>query len=87
MDDNPARLNGSRVVIGAVLVAWGLLLTLDPIGVIHVRDTGALWVLLIVVLGVGKVIGSDSHRGRRSGMWLLVIGLWLALSKFTFRLP
>jgi len=83
MDSNTARIDLGRVVIGAVLVAWGLLLTLGQAGVIYVRRVGTLWPLLIIVLGIGKVIGSDSHRGRRSGMWLLVIGLWLALSKFT----
>ena len=83
MDTNPARMNVGLVALGAALVAWGLLLTLHQTGVIYLRHVGALWPLLIAVLGMGKIAGSATHRGRRSGMWLLVIGLWLSLSRFT----
>jgi len=83
MDSNPERVNVGRVVIGAALVAWGLLLTLHQTGMVYVRHVGALWPLLIAVVGMGKIAGSDTHRGRRFGMWLLVIGLWLSLSRFT----
>jgi len=83
MDSNPGPVNVGRVAIGAALVAWGLLLTLRQTGVVDIRHVGALWPLLITVLGMGKIAGSDTHRGRRAGLWLLVIGLWLSLSEFT----
>ena len=83
MDSNTARIDLRRVAIGAAFVAWGLLLTLGQTGVIYVRRMSTFWPLLIVVLGIAKIAGSDSHRGRRSGIWLLVIGLWFAFSTFT----
>lgn len=83
MDTNPARVNLGRVVVGAAFLVWGLLLTLDRTGVVYVRHAGALWPLVLVALGVGKIAGCDSRRGLRSGMWLLVIGLWFALNEFT----
>jgi hypothetical protein len=83
MDSNTARVNLGRVIIGAAFLVWGLLLTLNQTGVVHVRRVGALWPLILVALGAGKIAGSDSRRGLRSGMWLLVIGLWFALNEFT----
>ena len=85
MDSNTARVNLGRVVIGAAFLVWGLLLTLNQIGVTYVQrvGVGALWPLILVALGIGKVAGCDSRRGLRSGMWLLVMGLWFALNEFT----
>lgn len=83
MDCTPARVNVGRLVLGTALLAWGLVLTLDRTGLVDVRHAGALWPALIIALGVGKIAGSDNRRARRSGVWLLMIGLWFGFTEYT----
>jgi len=83
MDVTPARVNVGWLVLGTALLLWGLVLTVDRTGLADVRHAGAMWPALIVALGVGKIAASDSRRGRRAGLWLLMIGLWLGFTEYT----
>jgi len=83
MNFTPARVNVPWLVLGTALVAWGLVLTVDRTGLADVRHAGAMWPALIIALGVGKIVASESRRGRRSGMWLLMIGFWLGFTEYT----
>lgn len=69
-----------RVVVGLMFVAAGLLLFFDRRSIFEVFS---LWPLVMVGFGVSKIAGACCANCRRSGFWLLGIGLWFTLNQFT----
>ncbi len=69
-----------QVILGVLFVAGGVILLLHQLNIFYVFG---LWPLLIVGLGVSRLLGACCAHGRRDGLWLLAIGLWLSLNEFT----
>jgi hypothetical protein len=64
-----------RVAWGSVLVAFGLLLLAERLDVLNVDFGGQFWPFVLIALGVAKMAERPSGH-RRSGGWLIVVGLW-----------
>ncbi len=70
-----------RLVLGMFLVAAGVLLALDRFGVIDTGPIWRFWPVVLVVLGLVKLFGSDSNRC--GGLVLLLVGSWFLVQNFT----
>lgn len=78
---NPAQSSAFRitpqVILGLLIVGFGLLLTADNLGYVEADDILRYWPLLLVAFGLARVIGTDCTSSRVSGGVMIVIGLWL----------
>lgn len=70
----------AHVVIGSFLVLAGGLLLLENSGVIDIGPVWRFWPLILVGLGIARIRGAASRRDQGTGLWLLLLGLWLAVS-------
>jgi len=84
--DGLGRRNGGRIsprlVLGFAVIAVGLLLTLDNLGVLEARHFWRYWPVLLIAGGLAKTVESMRQCGRPVGMGLVVIGVVLLLLSF-----
>lgn len=70
-----------QIVLGLVVVAFGLVLTAGNFGWVEADRVIDLarhyWPLALVLLGLGKILQSDSSSGRITGGVFVLIGGWL----------
>jgi hypothetical protein len=69
-----------RLVLGFAVIAVGLLLTLDNLGVLEARHYWRYWPVVLIVGGLAKTVESMRECGRPVGMGLVVIGAFLLLA-------
>lgn len=77
--DRPAQ--HGRIMLGMFLMAAGILMLIERLGVADVRVTAQLWPLFPLTLGLLRIIDPPYRchgqvRSRRSGLWLAFIGCW-----------
>jgi hypothetical protein len=75
----PARPAGRltpQVVLGGLIVLFGLLLTADNLDYLHAGDVIRYWPLALVIFGVAKLLQSDTTSGRVFGVGLVIVGGW-----------
>jgi len=70
-----ARLT-PQVVLGLVIVGFGLLLTADNLGYADARHVIRYWPLILVAFGLAKLLQSDTTSGRVFGGLLIIAGGW-----------
>ena len=84
--DGLGRRHGGRIsprlVLGFAVIAVGLLLTLDNLGVLEARHFWRYWPVLLIAGGLAKTVESMRECGRPVGMGLVVIGVVLLLVSF-----
>lgn len=66
-----------QLVWGLVVIAVGVVLFLDNMDLIAVRDLWHYAPLLLVVVGMNKMVGYPTARHFTTGLWEMMIGLWL----------
>jgi predicted membrane protein len=66
-----------QIVLGLLIVAFGIILTLDNLDYLEAGNILRYWPLLLVAFGVARVIGTDCTSSRVSGGLMIIIGLWL----------
>ncbi len=71
-----------RLVFGFAVMAVGLLLTLDNLGVLEARHYWRYWPVILIVGGLAKTVESMRECGRPVGMGLVVIGVVLLIANF-----
>lgn len=74
-----------HLVLGGLLIALGVIVLLENLGVIYLGSLWELWrwwPLILVFLGLSKFFAPGDFRERRSGFWLMAIGVWLLISFF-----
>ena len=74
----------SRVVFGLVVVAIGVLFTLDNLGLMHAGEVLRFWPVAFIAIGVTCFV--DSCRGGRylaGSIWIFA-GVWLLLEEFDY---
>ena len=82
MIERPApRLTG-RLVFGLVLVACGLMWTLENLGVPGVDEVLRWWPAALLVYGLVRITGADGTRRAASGAIVTLIGVWLLAREF-----
>lgn len=75
-----------RKAIGLVLIAVGLVLTLDSAGILHTEGLGRWWPLLLVGVGLVKVRQPREDGQRAAGVAFLMLGgLFQLTSILAFR--
>lgn len=73
-----------HVVLGLIIVAVGVLFTLDNLGVLYAHDYLRYWPVLLVVYGISKMIQPQGRPGRLWGLLITFAGAALLLDKLYF---
>src|SRR5688500_4602492 len=66
-----------QIILGLLIVAFGVILTLDNLDYIEAGDILRYWPLLLVAFGLARIVGTNCTSGRLSGGVMVIIGLWL----------
>jgi hypothetical protein len=75
MNESKRKLDAAGVTAGLMLIAIGTLFLLDHLGIADLHDVlHNYWPMFLVFFGVSRFL---HRRGAWSGVWLIVIGLWL----------
>ena len=64
------------VTIGLFMIAAGMVLVLDHMGVVQIGSIGSWWPLLVVAIGLGKIVSPVPERDLAEGVMLMVLGAW-----------
>lgn len=67
-----------QVILGLLIVAFGVALTADNLGYAEVGNLLGYWPLLIVAFGLARLLRSDTTSSRASGAVMVLIGAWLS---------
>lgn len=90
MDTPQARWrHAPGVILGAVVMLFGVVLTLDNFGVLRSLEVGRYWPVLVIALGLTQLTQSLLRRTRPQGLVLTLFGvglLLLTLGAIRFRL-
>ncbi|HYK41745.1 MAG TPA: DUF5668 domain-containing protein [Thermoanaerobaculia bacterium] len=79
MSSLPASRVTGRIIAGAVLIALGVLFTLDNFGVVEAGDVFRYWPLFLVGFGVLKIAQARYSEQRVGGAVVMAIGVLLLL--------
>lgn len=77
------RITG-RLIAGGLLILFGLLFTLDNLGVLDAGSVFDYWPVILIVLGLVKVLQPRHERERTAGYVLLALGAFFLLQVFAF---
>ncbi len=67
-----------QVVLGLIVIALGVIYTLDNLGIIYADNFTRFWPILIVLYGLSRIIQCEAVPQKLWGaFWVLVGGLWL----------
>jgi predicted membrane protein len=78
------RAASGTLISGLVLASIGLVLLLDRFGIVDSHIFFRLWLMIFVVVGVGKLADSRGMQQRAWGGFLISIGALLTLSEFGY---
>ena len=70
-------ISAGKLVFGIALLAVGILLFVDAIDVLDVREIWRYWPVFLIVLGVSSEIDAIRTRQGDGGYILIAIGVWL----------
>jgi LiaF transmembrane domain len=81
----PSRPNVGLIVVGLIVLTMGGLLLADRYFSLDVRLMRSWWPLVPIVMGAVRLATAHPYpdgrsRSRRSGVWLIMIGLWALVS-------
>lgn len=77
--------NTGRIVVGLGIVLLGVVMLIDRTGLADIQLSRHFWPFILIALGLVRMVDPPRHHGRRSrrsGGWLLWIGLWGLVSEF-----
>jgi predicted membrane protein len=74
MNETPRSAFSPRVMAGLVLIALGVLFTLDSFGVIDAGSIGDYWPLFLIVPGVASLAWPRKNADRLWGVILIAVG-------------
>jgi hypothetical protein len=77
--DNPRQPNVVGIAIGAIIIALGVTILLDRMGIIALFGAHVFWPPIIICFGLLK-LSKERADGRREGGWWVFIGVWLLLN-------
>jgi predicted membrane protein len=79
MNGRPAAGINGRLVAGALLIAFGVLFTLDNMGALDAGDVLTYWPVILIAVGLLKIIQPAREGHRRLGYILLALGVFFQL--------
>ena len=76
-----------RVLVGMLIIAAGLVMLADRMGVPGIHLSGRFWPLFLIALGVVRLVDPPPQRNgrprsRRTGAWFIYLGLWFLVNEF-----
>ncbi len=79
--------HGGTVLVGLLVIAAGLAMLADRIGITGVHLSGRYWPLFLIAFGFVRLISPASHRNGRprsrwTGAWFIYLGLWFFVNEF-----
>lgn len=77
MDSRQSYQWRKQLLWGCILIGIGGALLADQFGYLNVVELWRYWPLLLVVVGIIKMIGYPTARDFISGLWTVIIGVWL----------
>jgi predicted membrane protein len=84
-ENTRARTNASsQVVIGLLVVAFGVLFLLDNLNIIYLRHVIFFWPLAFVISGLVALCSDGPRSGRITGIVLIAIGLAMTLNRLGY---
>lgn len=66
-----------QLLWGLLLIGIGGAFLADQLGYANIYDLWHYWPLIMVVVGVIKMIGFPTAKDFMSGLWSVIIGVWL----------
>jgi predicted membrane protein len=81
MSEPRVRVTG-RLVVGVIVIALGVLFTLDNLDLVDSRNVLRWWPAALVAYGVMRLTGFCCRRHLAAGLLFTVIGGWLLLEHF-----
>lgn len=72
-----------QLVFGLLVIAAGVLFTLDNFGVVHAGDYIRLWPTGLIAIGLLKLSQSRRGPGAMAGMLFVLVGVWWLLESLT----
>ena len=86
MDNNDETHKG-RVFAGLIIIAVGVMLLADRIGISGIHLSGRYWPLLLVAFGFVRLFDpptrrNGARRSRWTGVWFIYLGFWGLVSEF-----
>ena len=87
INDEPQGAHKGRVVAGLIIIAAGVAMLVDRIGILGIHLSGRYWPLLLMAFGFMRLLDPPARRnGRRrsrwTGAWFVYLGLWGFVSEF-----
>jgi len=71
-----------RLLLGVVLLVVGVCLLVDNLGFDISRYLWDYWPFLLIAVGGIQLAWPGTWEERRSGFWLLIVGIWGAINSF-----
>jgi len=68
-----------QLIIGFLLLVAGIVLLLDNFGLMHAHAVLRYWPAGLILIGLGVVAQAQRAAGRVSGLFWILIGVWLLL--------
>jgi predicted membrane protein len=79
MNELPRPSFPPRIVAGFVLIALGILFTLDTFGVVDAGSIGDYWPIVLIIPGILSLVWPRKHADRFWGAILVTVGTLLVL--------
>jgi len=81
-NDEPQEAHKGRVIAGLIIIAAGVMLLADRIGISGIHLSGRYWPLLLMAFGFVRLFDSPirrngKRRSRWTGVWFIYLGLWV----------
>ena len=68
-----------RILIGTALVILGIVFIMMNVGIIQHVPLHHFWPMILIFIGMSKLVQGTGGRGRWSGVWMLLLGIWFQL--------
>jgi hypothetical protein len=86
-NDEPRGVYKGRVFAGLLIIAAGVVLLADRIGISAIHLSGRYWPLLLIAFGFMRLFDPRVGRNGRqrsgwTGAWFIYLGLWGFVSEF-----
>lgn len=84
MDKKKRSFFNSRIVIGLLIIAAGILLLLKSLGIGSDYNVGDFWPVILIVIGLGKILRPKEHRQLYWGLVITAIGALFLLNNLAY---
>lgn len=84
MDKKKRSYFNTRIVIGLLIIAAGILLLLKSLGIGTDYNVGDFWPVILIVIGLGKILQPKEYRQLYWGLVITAIGTLFLLNNLAY---